>query len=125
MGKENQRFKFVQGLVEIFKRPEIVDLLAKTRADISIIGHYDSSMGAIMTKSPPDYQVLVTSEGLIVKRNGKIDEGPFPADVRTWFSVVPYGSEFNDNSGGGDNTWAPNRPKYLAKLEERLEEIRK
>ena len=124
MGEENQRFKFVQGLVEIFKRPDIVELLAKTRAEIPIVKHYSSSMGAIMTESPPDYEVLVTNDGLVVRRDGRINEGPFPADVRTWFRVVPHGSEFHDSSRGGDNKWAPNRPEYLANLEKSLEKIR-
>lgn len=115
--------RFVKPLVDLFNTKEVQALLKRTQAKVSLFSHYSSSMGAAMTNSPPDYEIVVSSEGLQEKRNGRVDKTiPWPATVTTWSKVIPYDGLFHDSSSG-DYRFKPRVASYIKVVEDKLRKL--
>lgn len=115
-----KRLAFVSDVAELFNSSEMIQLLERTKEEMVFLSHCRSSMGTLMSGSKPDYEVLVSYEGLQIRRNGNVsDRYALPASLDQWVKVFPYGGEFHDSSFG-DYCFEPSREEFFGKMERKV-----
>jgi len=113
-----ERTRFVQGIVEYFSTPEIIQAIIAKKMELPLFSSYRSSMGAAISGSHPDYELCISPDGLCVKRGGKIAEThPFPPDYKEWYECFPWGVVFHDSSWGEDYHYCPDLVRTIQSLE--------
>lgn len=124
----NEKERFIKTLVVFFRAPEIKRLLETTGKEIQLFAHYQSSMGAVMTGAAPDYEVVISSRGMEIRRGGMLDKNetvvPWPASVERWGQFIPYGGYFHDSSSG-DYCFEPDIDNYIRELETKVRALLK
>ena len=117
--RQEQR-AFATDIADLCNAEEVRSLLRIK--EFCLFSHRQSSMGAIMCGNPPDYEIVLTSEQLLVRRYGKVTESyQLPAPVTVWEKVLPYDGECHDSSCGDYSFPDEN---YVESLQQRIRSLR-
>ncbi|MFA6461287.1 MAG: hypothetical protein WCV90_03395 [Candidatus Woesearchaeota archaeon] len=115
-----KKLAFVSDVADLFNSSEMIQLLERTKEEIVFLSHCSSSMGTLMSRSKPNYEVLVSYEGLQIRCNGNVsDKYTLPASLDQWMKVFPYGGEFHDSSFG-DYCFEPSREEFFGEMERKV-----
>ena len=122
---EADRHHFITTIADLFNSKDVRELLNVTKGEVSLFAYYSSSMGAAMTGGLPDYEIVVSSEGLMIKKYGRVSVQFFlPATLEVWERIILYGGLFYD-SRSGDHVFSPPVGGYIKRIENKLRQLMK
>ncbi len=119
---ETRTLKSTRFLVDLFNEPNVRKLLQESRAEILLYEHYDNPLSAGLTgKNTPDYQVVISNEGIVEKVKGKVaNKKQFPACIENWKELNPYGKDFGDERKA---IYEPHLTEYFKGIENQVKRL--